>query len=214
MDLRKIFQISLIKTIRMNLHYFGVGGVVRPIIIASRNLMICRLSGTVDAQKTVGSIKIGFGSVAIVDSKYNRSIWDNVGNITFRGSAHFGPGTRISCGGNLVFGNNIAVNANSDIVCKKEIVFEDDCLISWDCLIMDTDFHEITDGNNNIINCDRPIKIGEHSWIGCRSAVLKGVTIPRGAVVGANSLITKSLSEENGIYRDHECIRHDVRWKM
>ena len=40
---------------------------------------------------------------------------------------------------------------------------------------------------------DQPITIEDDVWLGFRVTVLKGVTIGRGSVVGANSVVTKNL---------------------
>ncbi len=40
---------------------------------------------------------------------------------------------------------------------------------------------------------DAPIIIGDYAWIGSRCTILKGVTIGRGAVVAAGSLVTKDV---------------------
>ncbi len=39
-----------------------------------------------------------------------------------------------------------------------------------------------------------PVHVGDKSWIGFNSIVLKGVTIGEGAVVGAGSVVTKDVS--------------------
>ena len=39
-----------------------------------------------------------------------------------------------------------------------------------------------------------PIIIEDYAWIGIRSVILPGVTIGRGAIVGANSTVTKTVS--------------------
>jgi acetyltransferase-like isoleucine patch superfamily enzyme len=38
-----------------------------------------------------------------------------------------------------------------------------------------------------------PIVIGDDVWLGSKSVVLKGVSIGRGAVVGAGAVVTRSL---------------------
>ncbi len=38
-----------------------------------------------------------------------------------------------------------------------------------------------------------PVSIGNDVWIGCRSIVLKGVSIGDGAIVAAGSVVTKDV---------------------
>lgn len=66
---------------------------------------------------------------------------------------------------------------------------------------MDCDFHRIYQ-NGCLINCDRPIIIGNSVWLGMNSVVLKGAQIPSGSVVAAGSIVTKTLPYENTIYKN------------
>ncbi len=212
-----ILHISLIKTARMNIKYFGLKGVFRPVILASRNLKIRTLNGTVKAETLrIGAIKIGFGSVGVADSKYNRAIWQNEGgDIIFEGDAYIGPGCKILVGskGKLTLGKNVKVNAKSDIVCEKEVSIGAGTLISWDVLIMDTDYHNITDNSNQlVINEPRKIEIKENTWIACRCTILKGSIIPEGSVMSAGSTVRGKLTQANAIYANHDPIRTNITW--
>ena len=109
----------------------------------------------------------------------------------------------------LFLGNNIWVTGgNTTIICNKNIMINDDCLLSWDILLMDTDFHKILNSDNTIIH------IGKHVWIGCRTTILKGVSIANNNVIAANSTITKSISTENCIIgRNTEMLKTGIQWK-
>ena len=41
---------------------------------------------------------------------------------------------------------------------------------------------------------ERPVRIEDDAWIGCNCIVLPGVTIGRGAIVGAGSVVTKDVA--------------------
>lgn len=214
MNIKKLLNIGLINTFRLNLHYFGWGGVIHPVIIASRNLKINKLSGSVIARNLpVGSIEIGLGYVGIIDNKYTRAVWENAGVITFNGKTTFGPGTRICCNGNLVFTGTASINGRSDIICRNNVNIGDGFLMSWDCLLMDTDFHQIIDNNGEILNTDGCINIGEHVWVGCRTVILKNSTIPSDCVIAAGSTITGNLAEANAIYKSKKILKKCINWK-
>jgi acetyltransferase-like isoleucine patch superfamily enzyme len=72
------------------------------------------------------------------------------------------------------------------------------CLIGADVVIVDTDFHALDaarrDAGWTAIGC-APVEIGDDVFIGTRAIVLKGVCIGRGAVVGAGSVVTRSVPE-------------------
>ncbi len=107
------------------------------------------------------------------------------------GHCQFYSGVRLEIGKNglLQIGNGTYLNRNTLIVCEKEIVIGQDCKIAWDVIIMDSDLHPIN--SNPIVN--KPVRIGDKVWIGCRSIILKGVTIEPGAVVAAGSVVTKNF---------------------
>ncbi len=85
-------------------------------------------------------------------------------------------------------GDYVSIGERTEIRCVKEIVIGDHTLIAWDVEIMDTDFHEI---DHKITY--KPIYIGENVWVGCRSTILKGITIGEGSVVAAGSIVTKNV---------------------
>ena len=88
-------------------------------------------------------------------------------------------------------------------------------MLSWDILVMDTDWHTITDYNNNVINAPKSIVIGNNVWIGCRSIIMKGVNIAAGTVVAAGSIITKDVLEQNCIIGKNpiQVIKRNVLWE-
>ena len=56
---------------------------------------------------------------------------------------------------------------------------------------MDRDYHGI-DGNKEVL---KPVIIEDDVLIGCRSIILKGVTIGKNAVIGSGSVVTKDVPE-------------------
>lgn len=217
MKLKRIFKISIINTIRMNFHYFGIKGIIHPYILASRNLKISKLAGQIDLNKRskIGSIQIGFLEVGIFDFKYQRSIWQNSGKIRFEGTAILGQGTKICNSGNLTFGNNFTITANSSIICHKKIDIGENVLISWDSIIMDTDFHKIFNKNDPKTQLNQPaaITIGNNVWLGCRTAILKGSIVSDDSVIAAGSTISKAFYDKNIILGNtNSIIKKDIIW--
>lgn len=215
--LKKIIQISLLKTIIFNMYYLGIKGILRLPIIVSRNIHIHTLKGKVyiDDYK-LGTIQLGFGDVGIFYRKYDKGMWQNTGNIFFKGKANIGHGSKISNSAHLQIGNNLIMTAKAEIICKEKIEIGENCLISWDTLIMDTDFHTIYDSKDNHLNPNRPVIIEDNVWIGCRSLILKGSCIPNESVVAANSTITNDFSEKNNIMIGgvNKILKENVKWKM
>ena len=62
--------------------------------------------------------------------------------------------------------------------------------------MIDTDCHPIDYSvrrNSNEGTCSAPIVIEDDVWIGAQSIVLKGVTIGARSIIGAGSVVTKSI---------------------
>lgn len=87
---------------------------------------------------------------------------------------HIGPncgfsGTVIGCASEIVLGENVRCGANT--------------------LITDTDWHP----DDPRSGPDAPVEIGNGVWLGINVTVLKGVTIGENTLIGAGSVVTRSL---------------------
>jgi len=113
------------------------------------------------------------------------------GGTLVAGNCQFYSGVRLEIGenGRLEIGNGSYLNRNTLIVCEKRIDIGKNCKIAWDVVIMDSDLHPL----NSEPLVDKPVFIEDNVWIGCRSIILKGVTIGEGAVVAAGSVVTKNI---------------------
>lgn len=91
-------------------------------------------------------------------------------------------------------GRNVGVSGCT-ISAAERIVIEDDVLVGAGCLIADSDFHPIAYEDRDIPEktLNAPIHICAGAFIGARSIVLKGVTIGRGSVIGAGSVVTRDI---------------------
>ena len=102
------------------------------------------------------------------------------------------------------------INSNSKIYCFKEITIGDGAAISEEVVIRDSDNHKMLyDG----YEMAKPIRIGNHVWIGFRAVILKGVTIGDGAVIAANALVNRDVPPNclaAGI--PARIIKRDIRW--
>ena len=225
---------SIPKTLRFNLHYFPLKTALKLPVVVSHRTNLRELHGKVELPEKVerAMIKIGFGDVGHYDRKRSRGIWQVSGTVTFGGKASIGHGSKISVRGNLCFGADFNMTAESTIVCAKEIRFGRDCLLSWDILVMDTDEHPIfhrhetgdsgtvpRPASNNMenerINPDKPIVVGDHVWIGCKCVLLKGAEVPNNTVVAAGTLLTSSFTGEHQVIGGNPptVLKHDICWE-
>lgn len=108
------------------------------------------------------------------------------------GNCQFYSGVRLEVGprATLMIGNGTYLNRNTLIVCEDRVEIGKNCKIAWDVIIMDSDLHPINESSPMV---NKPVRIGDDVWIGCRSIILKGVTIGYGAVIAAGSVVTKDV---------------------
>lgn len=95
----------------------------------------------------------------------------------------------------ISFGDRCFLNGTR-LGCARSISVGADCILA-DARIMDTDFHAISgdrwDRKNEV--AFSPIEIGDRVWIAAGSAVLKGVHIGNGSMIGFGSVVTQSIPE-------------------
>mgnify|MGYP002855562715 FL=1 len=208
---------SIPKTLRFNLHYFPLKTALKLPVIVSHRTFLRELHGKVTLPEKVETamIKIGFGDVGHYDRKRSRGIWQVSGTVSFGGKASIGHGSKISVRGNLCLGDGFNMTAESTIVCAKEIRFGRDCLLSWDILVMDTDEHPLFDKDNERINPDKPIVVGNHVWIGCKCILLKGAEVPNDTVLAAGTLLKSAFAGDNQVIGGNppSILKREVRWE-
>lgn len=219
MKLLKIFEVSILKTIRFNYKYFGIKkGFFLPVLV-SKSVVLQNLSGSITFQglkcnkKTTATIKLGFKSLGILN-RSDKLIWDNTGNVVFFGKCSLSKGVKLSNRGKIVFGNNFICTGNTSFICFKEVRFGDNCLVSWDGLIMDTDFHKIISlGSGKVVNENKRVLVGNNVWMGARVTILKGTTIPNDSIIAAGSIIACEVEGTNKIIgQNGKKLKEHVTW--
>ena len=76
----------------------------------------------------------------------------------------------------------------------RSIQVGDDFLFSWGIWLRTADSHGLIDlDSGEVVNPSRSVVIGPHVWLGQDVIVMPGAQIGGGAVVGARSIVTKSL---------------------
>lgn len=111
-------------------------------------------------------------------------------NIVFKLSHPYSKENFIKIGDNVFIGNNCK------LISGDSISIGDDCLIACNTVIVDTS-HEY-DRNlkiNKQTVTAKAITIGEDVWIGASCVILQGVSIGTGAVIGAGSVVNKSIPD-------------------
>lgn len=79
---------------------------------------------------------------------------------------------------------------------QTKVIIGNDVMVGANVTITDSDFHATELNfrkNGHKAAASKPIVIEDHVWIGMNVVVLKGVTIGRGAVIGANCVVSKDV---------------------
>lgn len=95
----------------------------------------------------------------------------------------------------LNIGASVGIS-NVTIVCLKRIEIQDKVYIGGGSEVYDTDFHSLDDalrGTQFDKPAMAPVVLEEGCFVGGHSIILKGVRVGRGAVIGAGSVVTKSV---------------------
>lgn len=145
------------------------------------------------------------------DIKTDRGIFSVYDNASVHiGSLYALNGAKVEVGKNAVLdiGNNVTLNRYSRIYCLCSISIGSDVAIGEYVLIRDTDGHRIVGSTSAA-----PITIGNHVWIGAKATILNGVKIGDGAVIGANSVVTKSIPPNClAVGSPAKVIRENISW--
>jgi acetyltransferase-like isoleucine patch superfamily enzyme len=104
----------------------------------------------------------------------------------------------VAKGAYLSIGDNVGMSSTA-IFCQQEIIIEDFVKIGGNTCIYDTDFHSLDSDDRKDKLKDfknrktKPVIIKKNAFIGAHSTILKGVTIGENSIVGACSLVSKSI---------------------
>lgn len=100
-------------------------------------------------------------------------------------------------GSKIKIGKNTGVSGGT-ICAGSSVTLGDDCLIGANVCIVDNDFHPIDPNlrkknNDYIIESSKAIQIGNNVFVGTNVIILKGVNIGDNSVIGAGSIVSRSI---------------------
>ena len=117
----------------------------------------------------------------------------------------FPYGGKIEIGKNCYIGEGTRIRSANSIKIGNEVIISDDVNIydtdahSLNYVLRHKEFVEVVILNNLIKDAkdvdiqSAPVVIEDHVWIGFNLAILKGVTMGKGAIIGAGSVVTKDV---------------------
>lgn len=94
--------------------------------------------------------------------------------------------------GKLSIDNNVFFNRNVFITCRNKISIGANTIIGPNVVIVDHNHdYKSNDMPNSFV--DGVVFIGKDVWIGANSTILPGAYIEDGAIIGANSVVSKKV---------------------
>ena len=118
------------------------------------------------------------------------------------------PGLRIDCyqsfngqqfSPKLTIGNNVLINYSCHIGVINEVTIGNDVLFGSRVLVTDHAHGVFSEEFANVPYLKRPliskgpVHIEDNVWLGENACILSGVTIGEGSIIGANTVVTKSI---------------------
>ena len=102
--------------------------------------------------------------------------------------------------GPIRLGKRTSIGSNSVIVSMDGVELGEAVLTAAGCYIS-TGSYLFDDVNKAVMDhkvyTAGPVRIGDHVWLGTRVTILDGVSIGRGAVIGAGALVVKNVPENS-----------------
>lgn len=128
-------------------------------------------------------IKIGDNFLAMHDCRIEA--WEQYGNVQFKPE--------------IIIGNNVSLNEECHISAIKAIHIEDNVLFGSRVLVSDNAHGKCCKEeicippNKRMLFSKGDITIEKNVWIGDGVVILGGVRIGEGSIIGANSVVTRSM---------------------
>lgn len=221
-NIRRVLSVNWIKSLFMNLYYFGFINSLRFPLLVGYGVRINSLGArnSVEAPMVFGSIC--FALKADPFNMGNRhSYWhiSDGAKAVFKGTFRVSKGTvmHLFQDAQFIVGDGFSANANLLISCSEKITIGEQCLLGWDITLMDSE------GGHSILRADimepmtksKPIIIGNHVWLGAESSILKGTEIGDGCVVGFKSNVCGIKVKSNNIIAGNpaKIIKEGYTWK-
>ena len=99
-------------------------------------------------------------------------------------------GLRLYTRGNLTIANHSVIDRGCVLDARGEITLGNNVNLAPEVMVL-TASHDPDD--ESFAGIEKPVVVEDYAWIATRSLILPGVTIGRGAIVGAGSVVTKNV---------------------
>jgi acetyltransferase-like isoleucine patch superfamily enzyme len=199
--LKFFFSVNWIKTIYFNFKKFPYPIAIKLPVFFYGRVKFTNIDGEITIDSPISSAMIGFGQRYEKQTRHIGIAEVNlVGHIHFKGYAQFGKDyfLFITKKGYCEFGNMASIGSLGKIICYNKIVLGDYARIGFESQVIDTNFHEMKDFENNIqLPISKPIHLGNYNFISNRVTILKGTKTSDYCTIASNSLCSKDYTDLN-----------------
>ena len=105
------------------------------------------------------------------------------------------------------------INHEASIIIGCDCSIGDGILISRAVRIFDSDFHKVMDEEGNQTNQPKPMKIGDHVWIGLGAIILRGSHIGDGAVISAGAVVMGKIKAGTNAIGNPARSFSNIKWE-
>lgn len=118
---------------------------------------------------------------------------------------HSGSKILMSSDGKLSIGDNCRINYNCFITCRHSIIIEKGVEFGPGVLVYDHDHDFRAEGGLGArkYKC-APVTIGENSWIGANTIILRGTNIGKNCVIGAGCVVKGDVPDNTVLVQKRE----------
>lgn len=219
LKLNRPYLSSIPRSLFYNIKLLGIRRGIRCPFFFSNSTRVSIRNSKVEFKSSLhaGMIKFGFTTCSFIPKEIYKSTFTIAdANLELHGAATFGAGSHLSVENQalLSIGSNVWGTGKITLLCRSHTILEDNVVMAWDITIMDHDAHRIISAGESLRTDKSPVTIGKHVWIGHSCSLKKGVSISSNTVIGANSVVTKSLERSNALYCGipARLIRTNIEW--
>ena len=147
----------------------------------------CCIQSTFAALK--GEKYIQLGNRVSIGKYVKLTAWDSFNSS--EGKQHFTP--------EIIIGNNCSIGDNAHITAINSIKLGNNVLLGTKVLITDNGHGTVEERFSDVAPNKRPLYskgpviIEDNVWIGEKASIMPGVTIGKGSIIAANSVVTKDI---------------------
>lgn len=106
-----------------------------------------------------------------------------------------GSGARLMGLENISVGRHVYIAPGAVLLACCQIRLGDEVMVAHQCILTDSNHSLVGTSYRYGRRKDAPIKVGDGTWIAANATIVAGVTLGKGVLVAANSVVTKDMPD-------------------